>query len=368
MHYVPLLQRPEGRSRCLIAHLGTNKTGSTFIQSAALQNSASLTAAGLHYPTPISEIGYAHHSLVSDLKGPWTAPHLLDYLREIDKSRQHGLLSSEGLVELSWWNLVRLRLQVRRPTLAVLYFRSPAAYLRSVAQEQVKHGWSMFTQDNDDFGDLLMAACRSPDVFPNTRISRLAKRTVRAFGGSRVALVSFDHVVASGIDVAEHFFKEVLGLDVPALDVASADRNPSITLVDREFNRMVNFAISEFGVVPGTWVHSYLQAFRQWKGLPWLDRIVEFRRAATLDQSAGFGFEEEKTARLYAHLFATPINGARIFPDAKEPELEWCDIPSLLRHCPAALSDARAVATDCMKWARGLEIVGPTARNHQQQT
>ncbi|MEO6396597.1 MAG: hypothetical protein ABIO40_11900 [Devosia sp.] len=320
------------------------KTGSTYIQSILQANRATLAKHGLCYPDATGEVGFAHHSVFTEMAtSHGISPSLRKYLAEIEASGLLGLISSEMYIELPEDSLRLLQRSCRSQTMSVLYLRSAGAFLASVAQEEVKHGKSDFTKTHDAFGDYLRKVAADPASNPRLQFSAMVEKAVRVFGRDRLALVSYEVERASGRDFAVSFLEQVIGVSASGIDLTTAYPNARVDLPTQEFNRLINGAVRACGEEPDVWLHTYLTASLTWKSLPWLGEMPRYAMKAAFDLEGAHARERRNLLAKYGDLFLGD-DGSSLPDPARPLWIEWYNMTFFLHDNPDAWNDALAVA------------------------
>jgi hypothetical protein len=351
--YQPISERVADGIPLNIFHLGTNKTGSTYLQSIIVENRELIRNAGLLYPGCNDEIGYGHHSIVFEMQAGNRRDRLRQYLKEIEKGKAYGLLSSEGMAELDQEALGELAGVSKRPTFAVIYFREPTGYLKSAFQEGVRHGWGGALENPDPAGITLNTAATDPNSFVSMNLVALADKVTRAFGEERTIFVAFDNVKSAGKDLFVHFFEDVLGLSASGIDCTKAYRNEHSGLQIQEVTRLINSLIARRNSMPGDWVARYVEYLGTslLERIPHLDRLQDFKRSCAMHSRAGYYKDmERELANRFGHLFANASGNGWIFNHAYEATLESYDLYSFLQSDPTIVLAIDDLAVEFINW------------------
>jgi hypothetical protein len=300
----------------LILHVGPPKTGSTAIQATLLDNRAALQRHGFDYPL-IGLEQHGHHRVVCFLRGDAAGAGDVDAaaLAGLGAGGTHMILSSESFIYCTRDELARLRDLLGGFAIEVVMFaRSPASYWPSHWQELVKHG-SEETLIEYLGGYLGLASHGYPQFMESLNQARLF---ADVFGRRQLRIVSYDNLVASGVDIVGFFLEHLLGF---AECIPASVHNASMTAEMTELLRCMNERWREAG---GDWPGDRFSAAYQ-RNRPTIDQhplLAAFSEgfhahALTLRIDPGHGTIREQEDRLLAEFGDRVENfGAdgRLFP------------------------------------------------------
>ena len=206
-------------SRRIIIHIGPAKTGTSSLQEALYAARAALEAEGIAYPS----LGRhdqmprlpGHHGLPAVLAAGGQIPQaLLDWIGALPPE-QAVVLSSENFAHLALTGIATLRDQLtgitgHPPQVEVVYYaRCWDRLLPSVWQELVKHG------DSRPYLSFLNIQTTAPRASFYLNYAMVLERWAQVFGMKALRLFSFDGLQAQGLDLVDHFTKDVLGIAAP---------------------------------------------------------------------------------------------------------------------------------------------------------
>ncbi|MGX5843490.1 hypothetical protein ACWGTI_22475 [Mesorhizobium sp. ArgA1] len=353
-HKAPVLRRLQRQERATIFHLGTPKTGTTYIQSLSRINQTKLMAAGIVYPDVRVEIGnYAHHSLAGDLEAPSPGAAAADYAA-LKNHAENIVISSEGFSELSPRGMKALAdLHPHRRAFAVVYFREMSGFLRSFTQELVKHGWTE-SFATETYINRLRAFVEDPAKHNLGHYRQIAQRCAMAFGEPYTVFVAYNNVIDQGTDLFTHFWKSVVGISTFGMDISTPFPNRHVGFEALETNRLLNVALVKLGEEPGPWVHRWLlENLSEIKAeVAELVDLVSYRSSIKIhSEIEQFLTIERDLANHHSGQFLNASGRGRIFSQAHESELEWADIERFSADHPAAIKKLNALAWKCAKEA-----------------
>jgi hypothetical protein len=221
-----------------VLHIGPHKTGSTYLQMAFNESRNSLLDGGVFYPDTVfgwvGHGGSSHaefHRLLADLDTR-ELPSSFNSLNSSD--HKIVLISSEDLVGISRQGLRYLRsLFGWRPVEVVYYCRRWSDLLPSAWQETVKQG------ELHGLGEFLAVQFADPIKSSIINFDIVLSKFVEVFGIRSVRLVSYNHLVDSGIDLYDHFVRSIIGLDT-APRVTRVTPNQSLDPAEVELLRVLN--------------------------------------------------------------------------------------------------------------------------------
>jgi hypothetical protein len=223
-----------------IIHIGPHKTGTSHLQTCLKANAARLEAAGIHLATQweASPENPSHTKLVARL----TSEGRGDVEPAFDAWRRSGyrkvVISAEDLVghglgpckvgilgELTAGAMVTIVSYVRRWT----------ELLASTWQEYVKQGSAV------TLPEALVHNLRDASASPIINVEACLGAYLDVFGPPALRLVCYDSVLASGLDIFQHFadqFLDGLPVAIPAGPRSNASFSSARVELMRMFNRM----------------------------------------------------------------------------------------------------------------------------------
>ena len=316
------------------------KTGTTYIQSLLRANAQQLSNAGIYYPTEYEEIGFAHHSIYLALcKGG--GPSLRHYRAVVSSHRSHVILSSETFCRLDDSEMVQLlELVAPRCAYAVVYFREPAGYFRSLWTTGIQQG--LTDQFEEEFARAAIAGA-------NDYVG-IADRACRVFGRERTVFVAYDRLMESGADLCQHFLQAIVGMPALSLgfDWSSAHRNVRPSFAVQEVNRCLNAALHARGIQPEGLVYQFLEHTKP--DLGWLP-LRSFRSQVSLStELPSLAAMLDQLAQRHAPNFINAAGPDRIFDQTYERTIEQVNIRQMLADVPELVEHLDALADRCLAW------------------
>jgi hypothetical protein len=272
----PIFSRIKPVEKAAVLHLGTIKTGTTYIQSLARKNACRLADQGVVYPT--CDDSSAHHLFAEQIGGePASANAILD--QHIDAGAgQHLLLSSEIFISHPAEHLEQLR-----------------GFVRSWLQEAIKHGWGGGFS-GPRYSDRLNNLARNPYSHVMLQSVEIAQKVVDVFGPDRTIFVAFDNILNSADDLFDHFLNRVIGIDNYRVDHAPGDRNVSIDFKTQETARLLNTIINLRGRKSDIRHFIFLieKIDELFGEFPEFDSLENYRRSITSNSREGANGEMER--------------------------------------------------------------------------
>jgi hypothetical protein len=219
-----------------LIHIGSHKTGTTYLQIVFRTLAPELSKRGILYPEQWTASGVSpgHVRLVQRLRAGKDAA-LAEEFQQLNGSRYELILISAedlSLLPRDSVDLLRSYLENQQVTI-VFYCRRWLNLLPSSWQEIVKHGRSMTLPE--------FVACQFMDPFASNTINYATRLDFfdQTFGRQNLCLVSYDNIVEQGGNLAEHFFRSFLSW--PNAPVIRGIRpNPSLSIQDTEVIRALN--------------------------------------------------------------------------------------------------------------------------------
>jgi hypothetical protein len=218
-----------------VVHIGPHKTGTTSLQVMLDALRDTLLECGVCIPSVWNHAPGlpSHMQLVLALRcGDLTLVQA--QLREILALRpRYVVISSEALSRLTAPQIVQFRqLLGSAPVEVVYYVRRWPERLPSLWQEAVKFGHRVTFPE---FLATQLTRREGSELWDTSMIDRF----VAVFGASRIRLVSYSHLVDSGIDMGSHFLSAILGLSSIAVTL-DTHHNRSLPVLDTELIRALN--------------------------------------------------------------------------------------------------------------------------------
>lgn len=237
------------REKTLVLHVGTGKTGTSFIQETLAENQASLAERGIRYvETGRGAAVSAHHKLRAALAGNkhwWmntrtsAAEMLSDITAEIDGSEaETAILSQEGLVWLPRGKVNQMALAFASYRVKVVIdLRRQDLYADSALNQTIKVAGQPFSSD---------AVWRFDGSWYVPDYDSQIRKWVRSFGADAIVLRPFEKAQFKGNTLVDDFMLRVLGetFDMPPSDTDVA-RNDKLSRRTVEFKRLINVLFAE---------------------------------------------------------------------------------------------------------------------------
>lgn len=240
----------------LILHIGTHKTGTTALQTFLAENTACLTARGIHYAVPRCEtvansIAYALETGRNGLVREFFAHHFQEALRKgahtiiVSGENFYGMTPlmmqlgrGQGCTEVLSREkslVAGLRASIPREvtTEVVAYFRRPDYYLESLYNQNIKYDFD-FDGDCLAFSEIVADMLSYKDIF---------QLWCDVFGAKFCSAYSYDAVKG---DLVPHFMSAVLAIDdLSAFHASGMQKNERISRDVLEYKRQKNPAIPQ---------------------------------------------------------------------------------------------------------------------------
>jgi hypothetical protein len=235
----------------VLLHIGSHKTGTTYLQQGFVALRAALRDAGIDYPTAWQDHLHGHHSLVRALARDeaGTGDRLRGLAEQADAQGLALLLSSENFETLENAAVQRLATALAGHAIEVVYFaRRWSGLLPSAWQEEVKQGGEA------TYPAFLLNHLADPQSSSLLNHGIVLDRYAQAFGQEAIRVVAYDGVIEAGDDLLAFFLRKVLqiGIDLPP---AAGRINRALPTVDVEIIRALNvMARLSGGTLPaGVW-------------------------------------------------------------------------------------------------------------------
>ncbi|MSP03163.1 MAG: hypothetical protein EXR07_19265 [Acetobacteraceae bacterium] len=306
-----------------IVHIGPHKTGTTYLQLTLAAAKDRLAAIGAVYPA----IWYAspdnpsHHLLSQRVR-----QHELDALRREVRDLtaldcDTVIISAEDLKDLDNEEVKILADTLPSGRVTIVYYcRRWSELLPSAWQETIRQG-----QDHT-LPEFLARRTVNLSTSMLVNYGNVLDKYIAAFGVRNVRLASYNNIVDSGWDLAEHFLTTFVAQgDVAQEDVAHGDRRPwpevrarpnaSMAPAEIEIIRMLNQIHHERGGGPGG-------ALRNWYHLNAGRLDVSELSAAMNENMATIEFSDssvrmeafhQRLFKRYRTLMVPPASGDRLF-------------------------------------------------------
>ncbi|MBN8994328.1 MAG: hypothetical protein J0H94_03815 [Rhizobiales bacterium] len=338
----PVAARVGDTERTVVVHVGTIKTGTTYIQSLATKHADHLRAHGVYYP---AEHGSeAHHDIAGMLARTELSQTAMP--SSVRRSKlKHLLLSSEVFLNFDVGDLGRVRdLLPDRKVFAVAFLREPVGLLASWIQEMVKHGWIGST-DDAKHGEVIAEMFLRPVYDSVLRGTSVAEKLVGAFGPSQVLLVAFNNVLDAGQDLFRCMAEDVVGIPAPdKLAFDDANLNTRMTLEQQELNRLLNQTITRRGFEATIHVHLGMLRHANFDIGPFAP-IRNYVRATRFRSREGVHAGiERRLADEFGDLFVNKAESPYVFHREHEGEIEWVDLNRFCSENPRAVTEINRIA------------------------
>ena len=225
-----------------VLHIGPHKTGTTYIQETLFALGAPLLERGVYLPTLWNAAPGvpSHMQLVWALRSGDLAPIERQLGEMLARQPRTVAISCEALSRLAPEQIARLRDMLgTAPVRVVYYVRRWPERLPSLWQEEVKFG------DRRSLPEYLTEQLTKGDgseIYDIAAIDRFAA----VFGREAIAVVSYNHLVEQGVDIAGHFLASFL--DAAGLASPAAGRpNRSLPALETEMVRALNILHARHG-------------------------------------------------------------------------------------------------------------------------
>jgi hypothetical protein len=212
-----------------IIHIGPHKTGSTYLQNHLTQNRAALIGRGIYYPrewtTP--EIGWCHAELATLLQ-----QGAFDAIRRMFADLTAAgwpviVLSSEDFSSLGEDRLHFLRECTGADAQIVFFARRWSELLQSRGQEHIRQGGTQLLPE------FIAGILTDPFGSETINFSLILDRFAKAFGPSRLKVLSYNNILERGDNLFSCFAAKILGIDdLPILSPAPAHASLSIENIE----------------------------------------------------------------------------------------------------------------------------------------
>lgn len=216
-----------------ILHVGPQKTGTTYLQSAFAEFRSQLKARGIEYPRLWGGAG-GQYPLVERIRAGIDLKLRAEFAELNASDSDIVLMSSENFITLDDDALRSLRRRMGgAPVTVVFYCRRVSEVVRSAWQEVIKHGECM------TFPDFVARYALNPLISSVVNYCFMIDRFAAIFGSENIRLVSYNHVMEADVDLFTHFCQ--FFLDWP--DAPLPERrivNQSLGMQDTEILRVLN--------------------------------------------------------------------------------------------------------------------------------
>jgi hypothetical protein len=225
-----------------IIHIGPHKTGSTYLQNHLTQNRAALIGRGIYYPrewtTP--EIGWCHAELATLLQqGAFDAIQ-----RVFANLKATGwpviVLSSEDFSSLGEDRLRFLKECTGADAQIIFFARRWSELLQSRGQEHIRQGGTQLLPE------FIAGILTDPFGSETINFSLVLDRFAKAFGPSRLKVLSYNNILERGDNLLSYFAAKILGIDdLPILSPTPA--HASLSIENIELVRALNVLRTRHG-------------------------------------------------------------------------------------------------------------------------
>jgi hypothetical protein len=152
------------------------------------------------------------------------------------------LISSEDLCDLNQQEIERLKGFTQGiDTTIVIYVRRWSERLLSAWKESIHHGAAL------TFPHFAAAHLANPTASNQMNMATLVQSYCNVFGRSNIRLVSYDRLVENKIDIADHYFKNILGLRHDR-SIVSHQIHVSLDARNIELGRALNSIDNRLGI------------------------------------------------------------------------------------------------------------------------
>lgn len=240
-------------------HIGSHKTGTTYLQSAFRALTPSLSARGVHVPEQWyrnPRLG-GHHQLPLQLIRGDVDALSRDMAQVMQTDRPDVLISAEGLSLLRERQIEKLRAALDGAEARfVFYCRRWSDFLPSYWQTLIRSGrhvpWPQF------YRQVITEPADNPALNFTPRLSIYA----RLFGPEAISIVSYSNAMDTGQNLAIHFLETFLphtlahiSADDPAF---RTQPNASLPVWQTEIVRFLNAILHRHGHPPGSGPRAWL--------------------------------------------------------------------------------------------------------------
>ena len=216
-----------------VLHVGPQKTGTTYLQTAFTEFRPDLKRRGIEYPVTWGGAG-GQYPLVERIRAGIDDTLRSEFAALNRSDADIVLLSSEIFVTLDDESLHRLReLMGGAPVVVAFYCRRWSEVVSSAWREVIKHGECM------TFPDYVTKYVLNPTQSSVVNYCIMLDRYARIFGAENIRLISYNHVRSAGGDLFTHFCQSFLDWPDPALPRQRAV-NESLGIQDTEILRALN--------------------------------------------------------------------------------------------------------------------------------
>jgi hypothetical protein len=220
----------------VVIHIGSHKTGTTYLQRGFVALRPELRAAGIDYPVQWQDHLDGHHSLVRLLAAddPQAPGQLAALADEAARDGQALLLSSENFEDIDTAAIDRLASGLRGHAVEIVYFlRRWQGLVPSAWQEAVKQGGS------ETFAEFLLRHLLRPGDSRLLNPAPMLDSYAAAFGRGAIRLVGYDQLVEQDAELLGFFLGTILGVQIAAPD-QKARINRALPPGDVEIIRVLN--------------------------------------------------------------------------------------------------------------------------------
>jgi hypothetical protein len=222
-----------------VIHIGPRKTGSTFLQETLYHLRDRLEKDGVLYPTGpfmLFQGASLHTRLFRMIRGEIAPDYEPEFARIRAAGYQTVVLSDEHFSEFTRPQIMKLRDAIGPADFEIIFYnRCWSERLPSNWIELVKAGWSL------PFCDWLHTTLADAvnDKLVNSALTW--EKWAHVFGRDAIRLVSYDSLREKKIDLAQHFFREIIGWQGDMTMNRKAAGNTSPPPIPTEICRALNF-------------------------------------------------------------------------------------------------------------------------------
>lgn len=222
----------------LILHIGSHKTGSTYLQKVFKDNRVLLQEKSILYPVSGCGILFGHHEIFNAIRSNNNIDSLMRQLTDEHADKYDTIfLSSENFEYLTPDQISRLVGLFSYNQIKIIYFYrawTPLCY--AMWQEEIKHGATI------DYESYCLKHMAYPLASNLLNYSRIMDNYEKAIGYHNLLIASYDSII--GIDIADFIFS-IIGLDNILIEGRGARINSSFDPYLVEIIRVMNeFALN----------------------------------------------------------------------------------------------------------------------------
>lgn len=218
----------------IVLHIGSHKTGSTFLQKRFNDNKKTLKNEKIIYPDSWKFL-WGHHQIPELLSSEGGARKFYEELDLLNVGPSESvLLSSENFESISSESVGRLKLLNERGNVKIVfYYREFHSIAYSLWQEKVKHGADI------TFPRFLFDHISKPFSSEVVNASIVLDRFSNVFGRENIFVFHYDKEIFGGGDLYSSFMNELYNIKLPPEPAEKI--NSSFDPIDIEIIRALNF-------------------------------------------------------------------------------------------------------------------------------